>query len=207
MAKRKTHSEAWWSTAPPHILRCTGRNRSNGERCHSEAAPGTSVCERHGALIPVVQEAAARRIQMSVDDAAKKLLEMVEDPNVESRDKVKILHDLLDRGGLGATSKHLVGVIGAHDPVETLFLDLLSTPGALEDPARQVLPPDPEQLALDRRAGSENLDFEDLIGGEDIVDAELVEEVPARPMPVEAKTSRNPATPPKHIREALEKLL
>ena len=205
MAKRKTHTEAWWSTAPVHILRCAGHNRSNGERCHSEATPGTSVCERHGALIPAVQAAAAARIQMSVDDAAKKLLAMVEDPAVEARDKVKILHDLLDRGGLGATSKHLVGVVGGNDPVERLFLDILSDPEGLVD-TRAVQQPAPRQIdaaqaAIDAAGGGS--DFEDLIG--DVVEAELVEDRPARAEP--PARSPNPAIPPKHIRDALEELL
>lgn len=206
MAKRKTHTEAWWSTAAPHILRCTGHNRVNGERCKSEAAPGTSVCDRHGALIPAVQAAAATRIQLSVDDAARKLLEMVEDPTVEARDKVKILHDLLDRGGLAATSKHLVGVVGSSDPVETLFRDLLSNPEATYDPrtVERAAPRelDAAQAAIDaaEAGGSE---YEDLIG--DVVEAELVEDTPARP--TERRRTRNPAIPPKHIREALEELL
>lgn len=51
----------------------------------------------------------------------------------ENREKVKILHDLLDRGELGATSRHFVGICEL-DPVESLFLDLLSMPGALAAP-------------------------------------------------------------------------
>lgn len=204
MSKRKTHGEEWWSTAPAHVLRCTGKNRVNGERCKSEALPGTSVCERHGALIPAVLASAATRIQMSVDDAAKKLLAMVEDPAVEARDKVKILHDLLDRGGLAPTSKHLVGVVGSSDPVERLFLDILSDPNGLLDP-RALPPPGPRefdaaQAAIDAAEGDS--DYEDLIS--DVVEAELVEDAPARPESHERQ--RNPAIPPKHIRDALEEL-
>src|SRR4051812_16035864 len=121
MAGRKQmHSEDWWATEKPaHVLRCTASLRSNGNQCRNEARPGTNVCDKHGALVPAVRDAAARRIGMSVDDAAKQLLAMVNDPAVEAREKIKILHDLLDRGGLAPTSKHLVGVV-TEDPVEKL---------------------------------------------------------------------------------------
>ena len=141
MASRKTHSEQWWEDNP-HILRCTAHYKSNGMQCRHEAAPGTNVCNQHGALIPAVQAKAAARIQMSVDDAVKRLHAMLDDGNVDARDKIKILHDLLDRGGLGATSKVLVGV-GQIDPVEQLFASILNTPGMLtEAPAQHQLEPE-----------------------------------------------------------------
>lgn len=210
MARRKTHTEKWWDAAPPHTLRCTGHNKTDGSRCRAEAAPGTTVCDRHGALIPAVQAAAARRVQMSVDEAAQRLITWMNDDSVDMRERVKIAHDLLDRGGLAATSKHLVGVVGGGDPVETLFLDLLSTPGALVDPASQrPLPPDPEQLELNRRADPEAaLEFADLIGPVDVVDAELVEDYPSTVASSASRHPRgpNPAKPPKHIRDDLERL-
>jgi hypothetical protein len=189
MARRRTHTEKWWEAAPPHILRCAGHNKVNGERCKSEAAPGTTVCDRHGALIPVVQAAAAQRIQMSVDEAAKHLVDWMGDTSVDMRERVKIAHDLLDRGGLAATQKHLVGIGTTGDAVETLFMDLLSTPGMLDDPAPvQALP------------AGESAD-------DDIVDAEVVEEpTPAKPKPAPAKPKRDSVRPPKHIRDDLERL-
>jgi hypothetical protein len=75
---------------------------------------------------------------MSLDDAVKRLRAMLDDDSVEAREKVKILHDFLDRGGLGATTKVAVGVGGiggAADPVERLFMDILSDPNALAAPS------------------------------------------------------------------------
>lgn len=130
MARRTTHTEAWWANASPTILRCTAHYKSDGSQCRSEASAGTNVCDKHGALVPAVQAAAATRIQMSVDEASKKLIDWLSDPAVDMRERIKIAHDLLDRGGLGATSKVLLGVTGG-DPVEALFRDLLTREGAL----------------------------------------------------------------------------
>ena len=203
--KSVTHSEAWWTTAPAHIVRCTARYKTTGEPCRSEARAGATVCDKHGGLAPQVQAAAATRIQMSAEDIVKRLAGMLDDPQVEPREKVKIMQDWLDRAGLGAASKHLVGVV-ADDPVESLFRDLLSRPGALADPAAVQVASLPEldaaQAAIDAAEGDDDYLWQD------VVDAELVEVAPAPlPPPQDDRPARNPANPPKHIREALERLL
>lgn len=209
MARRKTHTEKWWDAAAPHILRCTGHNKTDGSRCRAEAEPGTTVCWRHGAAIPAVQAAAATRIQMSVDEAAQRLIEWLNDNDVDMRERVKIAHDLLDRGGLSATQKHLVGVVSG-DPVETLFRDILSDPNGLADPTPQppALPvPDAAQAALDARQADP--DWDTVLGREigsddadDVVDAELVEDRPAHTV-YEAEPYRTP----KRIRDDLKRLI
>ena len=201
-------SEAWWANHP-EVLRCTAHYKSTGERCGVAASPGTNVCNQHGALIPAVQAAAANRIGMSVDDAVKRLQTMLDDESVEPRDKIKILHDLLDRGGLGAVQKHLVGV-GQMDPVERLFADVLGDPNGLLDPAAAEQPalpaPDPVQAALD--AAEAGPDWDTWRGREngaedaDVVDAELVEDHDT----AHTVHITMPKTP-KHIREALERLI
>lgn len=203
MAKHR-RSEAWWANHP-EVLRCTAHYKSTGERCGVTAAPGTNVCNQHGALIPAVQAAAAQRIGMSVDDAVKRLHAMLDDESVEAREKIKILHDLLDRGGLGATQKHLVGV-GTLDPVERLFADILGDPNALADPtAMQVTalpPPDPAQALLDAaEEGSGRDTWRGRENGADVVVGEVVDGTPAHTV-----VGEMPKTP-KHIREALERLI
>lgn len=195
------------------MLRCSAHYKSNRQQCQVAAAPGTNVCNQHGALIPAVQAKAATRIGMSVDDAVKRLLQMIDDPNTDNRDKIKVLHDLLDRGGLAATSKHLVGVV-TKDPVEELFARLLADPAALEAPAQQQIGYDAEQAALDAGAEGGRWDgtfaparpFSDR---DDVVDAEVVEDVAP---PRLARAARKPAPRSKtatapHIRAALESLL
>lgn len=210
MARRKTHTEKWWAAAAPHVLRCTGQNKTDGSRCRAEASPGTTVCDRHGALIPVVQQAAARRIQMSVDEAAQRLIEWLNDNDVEMRERVKIAHDLLDRGGLGATSRHLVGVVGSGDPVETLFQDLLSDPRMFAEQKHSAPPPlqDAAQAALDaREAGPSPADLFGWESGsdepEDVVDAELVEDPDELPPKTVRVTGSKSDRPPKWLEEDL----
>lgn len=203
--KAISHSDAWWVSEhrPAHILRCTASLKSTGTQCKREAAVGTNVCNQHGALVPAVQAAAARRIGMSVDDAVKTLLGMLSDPQVDARTKATILHDLLDRGGLGATQKHLVG-IGQVDPIEKLFNDLLTVPGMLMDPNASPSEPNPEFA----RFNAEALDDEYTI-----LDAEVIEDdVPARQpsttlRQIEAAPTTGKVKVPKRIREAMAELL
>ncbi len=182
MARRKSHGDEWYA-AHPEVVRCKELLKTTGQQCAMEAHPGATVCFKHGANLPQVQAAAARRIQGSVEDAVKRLQAMLDDPSVENREKVKILHDLLDRGGLGATNKLLVGVAEL-DPVETLFRDLLGTPGALALPSTGEV--SDAELAKRRAAWAE------LVGGDDgdVVDAELVEE-PAEDRAPDAIEARN----------------
>lgn len=199
---RRTHTEAWWAAAGPSVLRCTARYKSDGLQCRTEAAPGTSVCNKHGALAPQVVNAAAVRIQMTADDAVKFMRRVLEDPNAADRDKVTVAKDLLDRAGLQPTNKLVVG-IGQLDPIEQLFQSILSDPNATFDPSlagpKQILP-DPVQAALD--AAEDGSEWGDLLGlengsqhAEDVVDAELVEDT--------EPTGRAAVAPPPHIREGL----
>ncbi|MDE0775919.1 MAG: hypothetical protein OSB43_06585 [Nocardioides sp.] len=208
--KSVTHTDEWWELlAPKHVLRCTAnyssRGKKAGRRCGRVALPGTNVCGTHGGLVPAVQARAAARIGMSVDDSVAELLRLASDPEVEARVRAKIYQDMLDRGGLGATSKVLVG-IGPADPVETLFRDLFAAEGVdafAPVTAHQVpaLPePDPAQEAVDRGEDPYS----------DIVDAELVPEpTPPRTQRRTARGRRGTEAPgtPRHIREALERLL
>lgn len=197
--KRRKRSEERWAETGPEVIRCTAHLKSDGTQCRWEAAPGTNVCNQHGALAPQVQARAATRIQMSVDDAVKRLQSMLDDEAVDARDKIKILHDLLDRGGLGATSKVLVGV-GSVDPVEKLFSDLLSDPRMFQQPQALPAERDPELLALNAKV----LEEDDELDPDDVLIGQVVEEAPRpAPAPVREKAQK---TPP-HIRKVLEGLL
>lgn len=191
MARRTTHTEAWWANASPTILRCTAHYK-DGTPCRREASAGANVCGQHGALAPAVQAAAATRIQMSVDEAAERLIAWMNDASVDIRERVKIAHDLLDRGGLGATSKVLLGVV-TEDPVERLFRDLLAQDGILAAPPSEIEPgPQPPQPAAI-----------DAAQPDDVVDAEIIEE-PAAQHTVHVEESMS-AAPPKHLRADLDR--
>lgn len=194
MPRRTTHTEVWWANASPTTLRCTAHYKSDGGQCRSEATAGTNVCDKHGALIPAVQAHAATRIQMSVDDAAKQLVSWMNDDSVDLRERVKIAHDMLDRGGLGATSKILLGVI-TEDPVEALFHSILRDPNGLID-TRTVVPslsePDPRQAAIEQA---------------DVVDAEIIEYSEPVVLHTVSVTESMSSALPRHLREELERLL
>lgn len=197
--KKVTHSEDWWAVlAPPTVVRCEA-NYKTGDRCRREAIPGHYVCRHHGGAIPAVKQAAAARIGNAADEMVKRLQAMLDDPNVESRDKVKIMHDMLDRAGLNATNKVLLGVTEL-DPVEALFRDILADPTALASPH------DGNASAAELEA--RRVAWADLVAEDDIVDAEIVEEG-RTPAQIEAAT-RPPkprSSTPRHIREALDRLL
>ncbi|MCW2738884.1 hypothetical protein [Nocardioides sp.] len=190
-----THSEDWWDMlAPPTVLRCEGHYKQDGKQCRREAVPGANVCGQHGGLIPVVRDRAAARMGNAADDMVQRLLAWLDDPGVDARDKVKIAQDMLDRAGLNATGKLLVG-IGAVDPVEALFRNILNDPNGLA-PAQPIAhQPSPEVLAW-------NLEALDEDEPDDIVEAEVVEDsAPTAPSDETMKT-----TPPPHIRRDLERL-
>jgi hypothetical protein len=185
--------------------------KSTGEQCRTEAHPGTNVCFKHGANAPAIQAAAARRIQTSVEDAVKRLQQMLDDPQVEARDKIKILHDLLDRGGLGATSKVLVGVAEV-DPVESLFRDILADPQALAAHTAVQVHALPAGEA--RRDADEGPAWAELLGGregaEDVVEAELVDEPEptGQPHTIDGgESGKTPSRISKSIERELRRLL
>lgn len=203
MGKRLTHTEDWWTTAAPHIIRCVGHYKTTGERCRSEAIGGGTVCRKHGGAAEHVVRAAAVRIQMAADEAAKRMVEWLNDPSVDMRERVKIAQDIQDRAGLAGAQKHLIG-LASLDPVEQPFQDILTTPGALAEPSAL-----PVKTGYDYRPEAHDED-EDLIG--DVVDAELVED-PSEDRAILAAVPESDDRPqesakmPKHIREALKDLL
>lgn len=186
-----THSEEWWQIiAGPTDVRCEGHYKS-GPRCRREAVPGATVCRHHGGAAPQVRQVAAARIGNAADEMVKRLHAMLDDPAVEPRDKIKIAQDMLDRAGLNATEKLIVGV-GEIDPVEALFRDLLADPANLVQPVEHQTPPEFEaynQAVLD----------------DDVVEAEWFESAPdPGPAPVEVTEHEQPMPP--HIRKAMREL-
>ena len=196
--RKSWHSEKWWATAPPYVVRCQGHYKSTGEQCRHVAIDGSVVCDQHGGAAPQVLRRAAERIQFTADDAARRLVEWMNDPSVDMRERVKIAQDMLDRGGLAAS--HLLKIMPVtDDPVEKLFQALLSDPDGLVERA-----PETPVLAASRAA-----ELEELVGpvpGEagEIVDAEIVETVPPTRRFEDVPKTRNPTIPPKHIREGLD---
>jgi hypothetical protein len=198
---KKTHTEAYWQTkAPPTLIRCTANYVTTGTRCRSEAATGTTVCDKHGARLPTVQAAAAQRIGESAMDMVEKLLAWANDPNVDMRERVKIAQDMLDRAGHKAADKHLVGVVGKGDALETLFMDLLSNPDALT--GAQAAEPSTEPWPYNQ-AVLDDPEF----GAPRVIPGEIVRAPTPRPAHTVHSSEPLTAPTPKHIRDALAELI
>jgi hypothetical protein len=194
--KKVTHSEDWWETlAPTHILRCDGHYKT-GERCRREAIPGSNVCRTHGGATPHVMAAAAARIQSTADEAVKVLHSILTDPTADDRNKILVAKDFLDRAGLVPTNKVLLGVV-TDDPVERLFRDLPSDPAGLASTVPQFTPSE-QVLALNRA----QMELDDGPEWPDVVDGEVADDLE----PLDDDRSRMVRTP-RHIREAMERLL
>jgi hypothetical protein len=203
--KSVSHSESWWATeAPPHVLRCNSSYKSTGEQCRRVAVDGSIVCDQHGGAAGQVRRRAAERIAFTADDAARNLVDWMNDPAVDMRERVKITQDLLDRAGLAAAQVHKIMPI-TEDPIEALFAKLLDDPNALEPAGLRDAPPVTEAVLGDT--------YEDLIGTLPEQD-ETAPRAAERPRPDPSLTQanekpaepRSPLKPPKHIREGLERM-
>lgn len=193
--KSRTHSEGWWETAPPFVLRRNGRYKGTGEQCRRVAEDGSVVCDQHGGAAAQVRKRAAERILFTADEAAAKLVEWMNDETVDKRERVKIAQDLLDRNGIVSAQVHKILPI-TDDPVEALFKSIVEDPEGLMD----VEP-------LPALGSDEDEDYGDLIG----LVVENVETTPLRPerttplAVAPGKPTRSPLIPPRHIREGLAK--
>lgn len=189
-----THSEEWWANhAPAHVLRCVGTYKSTGTQCRRVAVDGSVVCGHHGGTSPQVVRRAAERVQFTADDAARQLVEMMSDPQVDARERVKIAQDLLDRAGLAAAQVHKVLPI-TQDPIEKLFTDILGSDGAL-------LQAEPERAPALPAAPSDVLSPSE-------VERPLSREADAPASdPPPRESDPQPVVVPRHIREALKELL
>ena len=183
-ARSKWFSEKSWATKPEHVVRCVGTLRK-GTRCLKVAEDGTNVCEYHGGSAPQVQRAAAERIVHSAPAAAEALLGAMNDPGVPWGVRVKIMQDVLDRSGLAAAQVHKVMPMSPDDPVERLFQSILDSPDGLVQQ-----PPEPPALEAGPTVQGQILDPPEEPVEDDDPDAEVT--------PI-----RNPAKPPRHIRDGL----
>lgn len=194
---KKRHSDQWWAEhAPPGVLRCAA-SQKNGRLCNLEAVPGLNVCGQHGGKTPAAIAAAFTRLGDSVEDAADVVKEIMNDPEQASRDRLVAAFQVMKLLGM---EKERVEVTVKTDPIEDLFRGLLAADDGLSPATPTPVLRSAESLARDRAADPQEADYED-----DVVEAELVEE-PDDPHTVHVTESMS-SRPPKHIREALERLI
>ena len=232
MAGRATRkSPDWWTKNNPFesgIFQCVGILQ-NGTRCLRIAEDGVN-CDKHGG--EEVQEATRRRHAQTLLGQAQWALDeqrrLAMDPKTDPAVKAKILDSMIDRAGLSAAQT--VRLINAEqaDPIERLFRAIAEDPEGLEKPREAAdqpiaqptdskaleAPVDAAQEAYDRHAESH-------VPGAEVVEllpsdfgpvgphamspkAEPGSTPPLPPRTVDGGTSS--ARPPKHIREAIERM-
>ncbi|WP_418062429.1 hypothetical protein [Pimelobacter simplex] len=202
MAGRKvTHSEDWWATQrPDHVVRCTARlKKGDGSlQCRREAVPGLNVCGSHGGKTPAAIAAAFTRLGSTVEDAADTVAQIMSDTSAPPRDRLAAAAHVMKLLGM-EKERHEVTV--TVDPVEALFRSIVSDPDGLALPSDGNV----SEAELERRRAA----WAELIGEDDVVDAELVEDPTEDRTPAAIEASTNPpkesAKMPRRVREDLDR--
>lgn len=84
--------------------RCTAHVVGTKRRCRAYAIKGGTVCVYHGGSAPQVRAAAQRVLLAAVDPALAELVTLARSAESESV-RLQAVRDILDRVGLGATTK------------------------------------------------------------------------------------------------------
>ncbi|MCB0908227.1 MAG: hypothetical protein KDB63_14025 [Nocardioidaceae bacterium] len=140
-----------------------------------------------------------------MEDAADVVREIMNDPNQSGRDRLAAAAHVMKLLGM-EKERHEVTV--SVDPIEDLFRRVLTAPGGLDSATPGSALESPEIAALNARADPQAIVEAEATDVADVVDVEWVEQDPdpddAHTVHVaESMSSR----PPKHIREALERLI
>lgn len=133
--------------------RCIAQNKHGRGKCRRWAIRGGSVCAAHGGSAPQVREAAARRLEASIDRLLSALLQIAEDKAQPAAARVAAIKDALDRASFGTRDNRLVVEVKKFEEgIEDLLVDTETDEGvhtittiggnAVPDsPAPRVRPP------------------------------------------------------------------
>lgn len=89
----------------PTCGRCYASSSQTGDPCRRWPIPGGGVCATHGGSTSDARKAAARRLLAMVDPVMDRLEKIVDDDSLEPRDHIRAGFGVLDRAGLGPSSK------------------------------------------------------------------------------------------------------
>jgi hypothetical protein len=89
--------------------RCVARKRG-GKQCAKPAIAGGVVCQSHGAGSPFVRAKAQARLTALVDPALAVLQDLLTKRGVSDSDRMRIALAIVDRSGLGPSTRVEVGV-------------------------------------------------------------------------------------------------
>ncbi|MEV0153182.1 hypothetical protein AB0H57_05490 [Micromonospora sp. NPDC050686] len=102
--------------------RCKANARTTGDQCANPPMMGQEVCRMHGGSAPQARKAAALRLLELADPAITALSEVVKDAPKDS-DRVRAATAILDRAGLGPSSKIEVETPKWKDVFHTVIVD------------------------------------------------------------------------------------
>ena len=141
---------------------------------------GQQVCGTHGGRAPQAKAAARRRLDEAADRMAKRLLAFAEREDVPAYVALAATESALDRAGIVQPTKVEVGIEAPWEQIMGGIVGIAQITQA-ESRARRGLAPEPP-AALSAP------------GDGDVVDAEVVDEPPSRPVP--PQTPQPPTVPP-----------
>lgn len=102
--------------------RCKANARTTGEQCANPPMMGQEVCRMHGGSAPQARKAAALRLLELADPAISALSEVVKGAPKES-DRVRAATAILDRAGLGPSSRVELETPGWHGVVAAAIVN------------------------------------------------------------------------------------
>jgi hypothetical protein len=95
--------EEHWVVVPRNKKRCTGKINNGpykGQRCRKQRLRGVKVCMAHGGSFATVRQAAQKRLAAAADYISSDLIKMASDKNVEDKDRLRAMIEILNRAGV-----------------------------------------------------------------------------------------------------------
>lgn len=95
-----------------HPEKYCSKKKRNGVECTRYPIKGGTVCTKHGGNLPVVKEAALRRLEKASYMAAGVMVEIAGNPRVFAKDRIAAAAQILDRAKIGNDKDVNVNVTG-----------------------------------------------------------------------------------------------
>lgn len=98
--KRRRELGLYGERVPKPDVKCSAR-KTNGDPCNSPPMKGGRVCHKHGGSAPQVRRKAQERLLAASNDAAAKLIQLMQDKKVPYALQLRAAEAILDRAGIG----------------------------------------------------------------------------------------------------------
>ncbi|MEI2714390.1 MAG: hypothetical protein V9G04_14120 [Nocardioides sp.] len=196
MGRRIGHSDERWAIMELEgtaEVRCVSPTQA-GTQCKRVALQGSIVCDKHGGHLPNVQKRAKERYVNLADKARAVVESILDNPNSSDASKLKAAEMVNRATGMEDAKKVVVDV--DTDPLMRLMGDLLKHPDALVEstppPAIPAIEAAPVVEGEVVSTYEEPVLFDEYDLSHNVIN-------------MEPKIVNGSDTPPKHIREAMER--